>query len=302
MARSSLAAPAQPALAAVAGGSLAAGTIYVRVTACTQNTETAPSPEASVAVAANQAVSMNVPAVAGAQWYSVYAAAAAGQERWMGFTTLTGPGAFTLASLVPQVGLDGGMAANQGLEPLVLSDPLATGPCWWLESVEFPVGWWPPRYLAFEEQQGVFVLVDDPKKIPYDPSQVLNTIYAAAHQLDPSGTSLPDKDWDTVALGAAGFACLWWGLPLSDNFVYQDGEVRDRVDDSMVPRAWRDAGQARLLVFRERLENIRLNRRWTTTAAQRRTRFTRWDPLIGGQFPEGQGGILGTGQGLFGWW
>ena len=62
----------------------------------------------------------------------------------------------------------------------------------------------------------LFVLNVDPSRAPGPGSPVMNVIYAAIHQLDGSGCSIPDQDTDVVALGAYGYACLQYGTPLAD--------------------------------------------------------------------------------------
>ncbi|GEM_PF-5783399 len=241
---STLAAPAAPVLTAVAGGgSLPSGTIYVKLTAAVGSTESAPSAEASVSVGANAAVSVQIATVAGAQAYNVYAAAAPGAETWNGRRDNAGAGAYTLTSLAA--------------EPFRLPQPAASLQAWWIEEVEYPVGQWPRALAPFEEQGGLFVLSLPPARLDGD---IMNVTYAAIHQLDGSGSTIPDQDADAIALGAYGYACLQYGTPAADNFRLQDGEMRDALDDTMVPEAWRKLGNDALERFRERLEDIRRRR------------------------------------------
>jgi hypothetical protein len=241
---STLAPPAAPVLTAAAGGgSLPAGTIYVKVTAAVGSTESAPSPEASVSVAANAAVSMQIATVAGAQAYNVYAAAAPGAETWNGRTDSARAGAYAITSLAA--------------EPFRLPQPAASLQAWWIEEVEYPLGQWPRALAPFEEQGGLFVLSLPPARLGGD---VMNVTYAAIHELDASGSTIPDQDTDAIALGAYGYACLQYGTPAADNFRFQDGEMRDALDDTMVPAAWRTLGNDALERFRERLEEIRRRR------------------------------------------
>ncbi len=129
------------------------------------------------------------------------------------------------------------------------------------------MGLWPPRFVPFEEQGGLFILNVDVDRVPGStPGQVLNVLYAGSHQLDAAGSSLPQQDWDVVALGAYGYACLQYGLPASDNFHFQDGEMRDQVDDTMVPKMWRQYGLDALTSFRAKLEEIRRRRDFAAAA------------------------------------
>ncbi|MHB8621194.1 MAG: hypothetical protein ACYDAG_16785, partial [Chloroflexota bacterium] len=280
---SALAVPAMPGLSAgSAAGTLPAGSLFVRVTACTANSETEPSAEASLALAPRGlSVVVDVPAVAGADFSAIYAGLAAGGEYWNGRTVLTGPGAYTITELSPvSTSLPATpAAANAGL-PLLLSEPVGSIAGWWVESVEFPVGAWPPHFVPFEEQGGLFILNVDGDQVPRDPGQVMNLIYAGIHQLDGQASTVPDQDWDVVALGSYGYACLQYGLPAADNFQFQDGELRDRVDDSMVPGMWRQYGQDALAVFRRKLEDIRHRRDFAAAAvAQWGDIPRRWDRL-----------------------
>ncbi|MBV8086911.1 MAG: hypothetical protein JO247_19055 [Chloroflexi bacterium] len=265
---SSLAVPAAPALTALpSGGSLPAGAVYVKVTAAAGSSETAPSAEASVAVAGNGAIAVNIAAVAGARVYHVYAGAAFGGEMWNGCTTVTGPGAYTIASLAPLAATPpGGSAQQNALVPLKLSEPVASVQAWWIEEIEFPVGYWPPRTVPFEEQGGLFVLNVDPNVAPNVNSTVMNVLYAAIHELDVSGSTVLEQDSDVLALGAYGYACLQYGTAAADNFRFQDGEMRDSLDDTMVPAMWLKLGQQALAQYQAKLDDIRRRRDYQTAA------------------------------------
>jgi hypothetical protein len=76
-----IAAPAAPSLSAIAGGTLAATTYYVKTTLVSPSGETTPSSESARAVAANNVLSVAAPASAGnATGWNVYAATASGAE------------------------------------------------------------------------------------------------------------------------------------------------------------------------------------------------------------------------------
>src|SRR5579883_298121 len=265
---SSLATPAAPVLTALpSGGSLPAGPIYVKVSAALGSTETAPSAEASVAIVASGSASVQIAPVAGAQLYNIYAGSSPGAEMWNGQTALSGPGAYTITSLAPiQTNPQGGAATVQTLVPLKLSEPVASVQSWWIEEIEFPVGCWPARTAPFEEQGGLFVLNVDNSMVPSAANTVMNVIYAAIHQLDANGSTILDQDTDVIALGAYGYACLQYGTPAADNFKFQDGEMRDMLDDTMVPQAWLARGQEALARYRQKLEDIRQRRDYQAAA------------------------------------
>jgi hypothetical protein len=108
----------------------------------------------------------------------------------------------------------------------------------------------------------------------------MNVIYAAVHQLDASGSTVLDQDSDVIALGAYGYACLQYATPLADNFRFQDGEMRDALDDTMVPQAWQARGQDALNRYRQRLEEIRQRRDYQAAAiVQWGDVPRRWDRL-----------------------
>ena len=66
--------------------------------------------------------------------------------------------------------------------------------------------------------------------------------YAAKHELDANGTTIPERHWDAVCLGAAFFAVFAYLIPTADNFHYVDGQFRDQVDDTKVTAAWMQVG------------------------------------------------------------
>jgi hypothetical protein len=265
---SSLAGPAAPVLTGLpSGGSLPAGPVYVKVTAAAGSSETGPSAEATVTVAAGGSIAVNIGAIAGARVYQVYAGAASGGEMWNGFTSLSGPGAYTVTSLAPLAATPPGASAQQNaLVPLKLSEPVASVQAWWIEEIEFPVGCWPPRTVPFEEQGGLFVLNVAEDLAPNVNSTVMNVLYAAIHQLDASGSTVLDQDSDVIVLGAYGYACLQYGTPAADNFQFQDGEMRDSLDDTMVPGMWLKLGQQALASYQAKLDDIRRRRDYQTAA------------------------------------
>ena len=141
-------------------------------------------------------------------------------------------------------------------------------------------GFWPARTAPFEEQGGLFVLNVNPSHAPALGSTVMNVVYAAIHQLDVNGTTILDQDSDVIALGAYGYACLQYGTPAADNFKFQDGELRDLLDDSMVPTAWQKLAQDALSRYREKLEAIRQRRDYQAAAiVQWGDVPRRWDRL-----------------------
>ena len=105
-----------------------------------------------------------------------------------------------------------------------------------------------------------FMLKLSPTLVPQDTSGVLTVTYACKHQLSAAGTSIPEQHHDIVILGAAAYAMLAYQVPTSDLFDYQDGEMRDRVDERSVPGAWLAAANRALSDFQARLERVKRQR------------------------------------------
>jgi hypothetical protein len=81
--------------------------------------------------------------------------------------------------------------------------------------------------------------------------------YAAKHELDANGTTIPERHWDVLCLGAEFFAIFAYLVPTADNFHYVDGQFRDQVDDTKVPTAWLAIGQDLEHRFLNRLAEIK---------------------------------------------
>jgi len=103
-------------------------------------------------------------------------------------------------------------------------------------------------------------------ELPPDTMQIIRVHYATRHQLDSQGSSFPDVHRDVIALGAVAYALLAYQVPTNDNFEFQDGELRDRLDDSKIPLAWLARGKQSLTDFRSKLEEIRRGRDYATSA------------------------------------
>jgi len=74
----------------------------------------------------------------------------------------------------------------------------------------------------------------------------MRVFYATKHQLDNSGSTIPEAHRDIIVNGAVAYAMLAYQVPTNDNFDFQDGALRDRIDDTKIPLAWLNAAQARL--------------------------------------------------------
>lgn len=97
-------------------------------------------------------------------------------------------------------------------------------------------------------------------QLPQDTSLVMRVFYATKHQLDSSGSTIPEVHRDIIVSGATAYAMLAYQVPTNDNFDFQDGALRDRVDDTKIPLAWLAAAQTRLQGFEKRLQEIKNQR------------------------------------------
>jgi hypothetical protein len=92
--------------------------------------------------------------------------------------------------------------------------------------------------------------------LPVDNTSYLQVRYAAKHELDANGTTIPERHWDLITLGGAMYAIMAYLVPTADNFEYVDGQFRDRVDDTKVPQAWLAIAQDMNTRFKVRLAQI----------------------------------------------
>lgn len=103
----------------------------------------------------------------------------------------------------------------------------------------------------------LFVLQIPPELYPVDATGYVGVDYATKHELDVSGTTIPERHWDTVYTGAQGKALDMYLVTTNDNFEWADGHLRDRVDDSKAPAAWRAQRDVLLQKFESELKRIR---------------------------------------------
>lgn len=96
--------------------------------------------------------------------------------------------------------------------------------------------------------------------IPQDTQQVMRVFYATKHQLDASGSTIPEVHRDIIVLGASTYAMEAYQIPTNDNFDFQDGSLHDRVDDTKIPLAWLAATKAKREQFEARLQEIKQQR------------------------------------------
>jgi hypothetical protein len=91
-------------------------------------------------------------------------------------------------------------------------------------------------------------------------TDLIGITYASKHVINASGTTVPEQHHDVVLLGAAAYACLSFQVPTNDLFEYQDGQLRDRVDETKAPEHWLATGKTLLNLFTQRLEDVKRQR------------------------------------------
>jgi hypothetical protein len=104
----------------------------------------------------------------------------------------------------------------------------------------------------------VFRLEIPPEQYPSDAiAHTIKVRYALKHELDSLGTTLPERHWDTLYQGAMVAAVDIYLANINDNFIYADGQLRDRVDDTKSVDAWRTYRDLLEQTFAARLKQIR---------------------------------------------
>jgi hypothetical protein len=115
-------------------------------------------------------------------------------------------------------------------------------------------------------QEPTFTLMLNNVDLPKDNTLILRVFYATKHQLDSSGSTIPDVHRDVIVLGACAYAMETYQIPTQDGFSWQDGGLRDHVDDSMIPRAWAAGAKNKMDQFITRLEEIKRNRDYASSS------------------------------------
>ena len=105
-----------------------------------------------------------------------------------------------------------------------------------------------------------FTLKLSSAELPQDATLVMRIFYATKHQLDANGSTIPEVHRDIIVLGACAYAMEAYQVPTNDNFDFQDGALRDRIDDTKIPLAWLAAARAKMTQFEARLLEIKQQR------------------------------------------
>lgn len=105
-----------------------------------------------------------------------------------------------------------------------------------------------------------FTLALSGAELPLDATSIMRIFYATKHQLDASGSTIPEVHRDIIVLGASAYAMEAYQSPTNDNFDFQDGALRDRIDDTKIPAAWLAAAKNKMQQFEARLLEIKQQR------------------------------------------
>ena len=255
---SAIAAPASaPTLAAAAGAGLGVGAYQYAVTFVTASGETTPGPVAGVVTTSgNQRVNLTaLPLGPTPPPLSGTSASVTVLARRLYRTIAGGSALLLLATLADNTTtsyLD--TAADSALgaaPPTVNTAGLLV---------------YPPVRRAFSEFNGAVTLKLADAELPVDTSLVLRVSFGTKHQLDLNGSTIPEVHRDVIVLGGCAYALLAYQVPTNDNFQFQDGALHDRLDDSMIPKNWRQAGVDMLARFQNRLEEIKRQRDFANAA------------------------------------
>jgi len=115
-----------------------------------------------------------------------------------------------------------------------------------VEAVEYPVDNFPRRFQRFDLWGNTLTLLGD--EVPDGSNAYI--YYGRLHTLDASGSTIPAKHEDLIAIGAGGYAAVEWA-------VYAVNRVN--IGGTMTPQEFLAWGREKLAYFRSELR--RLSRR-----------------------------------------
>jgi hypothetical protein len=283
--------PAAPSLATAAGAGLSVGLYQYAVTLLTEGGETTPSPAAFVTTTnGNQQVRLSNIQTGGTLPGNSSAGATNTVIGRNLYRTQAGGSSLSLLATLPDAttttytdSTPDSSLANMPSPPTVNTSGTML---------------WPPRERQFSEFSGLFdgsialsgggnlgsagapgratsatgaasptfTLHLLTSELPKDNTLVMRVFYATKHQLDNFGSTIPEIHRDVIVLGATAYAMEAYQTPTNDNFEYQDGALRDRVDDTKIPLAWLEAIKQRLARFDARLQEIKQARDFAASA------------------------------------
>ena len=114
--------------------------------------------------------------------------------------------------------------------------------------------------------QQAFTLKLSSAELPQDNTLVMRVFYATKHQLDNNGSTIPEIHRDIIVLGAVAYSLEAYQIPTNDNFHFQDGALRDQLDDTAIPKAWQAAAANKMSQFEARLQEIKNQRDFASSA------------------------------------
>lgn len=108
--------------------------------------------------------------------------------------------------------------------------------------------------------QRSFTLSLDNDELPCDNTLVMRIFYATRHQLDSNGSTIPAAHISLLTHGACAYAIEAYQTPTNDNFTFQDGTLRDRIDDTAISKAWLAAADRHMSQFEAGLRELKIQR------------------------------------------
>lgn len=279
-----------PTLTRVAGTALNVGAYQYAVTFLSQGGETTPSPTTSVTTTSgNQAVNLsNIPlgptqtaqpqtATNQVIGRNIYRTLVGGTTLYL-LATLQDNSTTTYSDVVADTTLGASPVA-----PSVNTSGVMIWPPFERDFAEFSNLWDSTAALAAGGNLGAqgavgstagytgtleptFTLKLQSTELPQDNTLVLRVFYATKHQLDNAGSTIPEVHRDIIVLGATAYCMEAYQVPTNDNFDFQDGSIRDRVDDTKIPAAWLEAAQNKMAQFERRLSEIKQQRDFASSA------------------------------------
>jgi hypothetical protein len=121
-----------------------------------------------------------------------------------------------------------------------------------------------------------FTLNLNPNELPKDNTLAMRVFYATKQQLDSNGTTIPEVHRDIIVLGACAYAIEAYQVPTNDNFDFQDGGLRDKVDDTKIPENWLALAKVKMQQFEDRLTEIKQQRDFASSARAHWGEIPRW--------------------------
>ncbi len=111
-----------------------------------------------------------------------------------------------------------------------------------------------------------FTLALNSAELPKDNSLSMRVFYATKQQLDANGSTIPELHRDIIISGACAYCLEAYQIPTNDNFTYQDGGLRDHIDDTHIPESFAAAAKNKMDQFTARLQEVKQQRDFASSA------------------------------------